>query len=141
MLALSGRKIGHEIVRDGFQVGPPAGTSKAAPALPSSANSRSSMQMGNSPRNGTPSSAARRRAPPEPKMSCRAPQFGQRKKLMFSTMPSTSIFTRRNMAIALTASSRATSCGVQTTTAPLSGNNCESEMATSPVPGGMSITR
>ena len=56
-------------------------------------------------------------------------------------MPSTSMFTLRNMAIALTASSRATSCGVQTTTAPVSGSSCDSEIATSPVPGGMSITR
>ena len=43
--------------------------------------------------------------------------------------------------MALVASSRATSCGVQTTTAPVSGNNWESDNATSPVPGGMSIIR
>ena len=40
---------------------------------------------------------------------------------MFSTMPSIGMFTLRNMAIAFTASSSATSCGVQTTTAPVSG--------------------
>ena len=60
---------------------------------------------------------------------------------MFSTMPSTSICTLRNMVMAFVASSRATSCGVQTTTAPVTSSNCESEMATSPVPGGMSTTR
>ena len=60
---------------------------------------------------------------------------------MFSTIPSTSMFTLRNMAIAFTASSRATSCGVQTTTAPESGKSCESVKAMSPVPGGMSIIR
>ena len=56
---------------------------------PWSACTRNSVEIGTSPRNGTPSSAARRFAPPEPKMSCRALQSGQRKKLMFSTMPST----------------------------------------------------
>jgi len=60
---------------------------------------------------------------------------------MFSTMPSTGIFTVRNMAIAFTASSRATSCGVQTTTAPVSGKSCDSVREMSPVPGGRSIRR
>ncbi len=60
---------------------------------------------------------------------------------MFSTMPRIGMLTLRNMAIAFTASNSATSCGVQTTTAPVSGNNCESVSAMSPVPGGMSIIK
>ena len=99
------------------------------------------MFSGTSPRNGTSSSAAFARAPPWPKMSCRAPQSGHMKKLMFSTMPTTSMLTLRNMAMALAASNSATSCGVHTTTAPLSGSSCESDRATSPVPGGMSMIR
>ena len=87
------------------------------------------------------SSWAVRRAPPVPKMSYRFCVSGQTKKLMFSTMPRSGMLTFRNIAIALVASSRATSCGVQTTTAPESGRACESVRATSPVPGGMSITR
>ncbi len=51
------------------------------------------------------------------------------------------MFTLRNMAMAFTASSSATSCGVQTTTAPVSGKSCESVSAMSPVPGGMSMIR
>ena len=51
------------------------------------------------------------------------------------------IFTLRNIAIALTASSNATSCGVQTTTAPVSGKSCDNVSAMSPVPGGMSMIR
>ena len=43
--------------------------------------------------------------------------------------------------IALTASSKATSCGVQTTTAPVTLSKVDSEMATSPVPGGISTMR
>ena len=87
------------------------------------------------------SSWAVRRAPPLPKMSYRFSVSGQTKKLMFSTIPSTGMFTLRNMAIALVASRRATSCGVQTTTAPVSGSTCESVSAMSPVPGGMSMMR
>ena len=60
-------------------------------------------------------------APPLPKMSYRLPRSGQTKPLMFSTMPRIGMLTLRNMAMALTASSSATSCGVQTTTAPDSG--------------------
>ena len=51
------------------------------------------------------------------------------------------MFTLRNMAMAFTASNSATSCGVQTTTAPVSGSSCESVSAMSPVPGGMSMIR
>ena len=39
------------------------------------------------------------------------------------------------------ASANATSCGVATTTAPVSGIDCASVSGTSPVPGGRSITR
>ena len=60
---------------------------------------------------------------------------------MFSTMPNSGMLTFLNIAIAFVASSRATSCGVQTTTAPVSGSTCESASAMSPVPGGMSMMR
>ena len=43
--------------------------------------------------------------------------------------------------IARVASSKATSCGVQTTTAPVSGSDWARVSGMSPVPGGKSITR
>ena len=94
--------------------------------------------IGTSPRNGTSSSSARRRAPPLPKISCLALHCVQTKWLMFSTIPSTLMFTFLNMAIALVASISATSCGVQTTTAPAKGSSCERVRTMSPVPGGRS---
>ena len=118
MLAMSGRQIADEVA-DRFEIGPRRRLVEGRAHLALIGRLRNSVQIGTSPRNGTSSSAARRFAPPEPKISCRALQLGQRKKLMFSTMPSTSMLTLRNMAIALTASNRATSCGVQTTTAPV----------------------
>ena len=60
---------------------------------------------------------------------------------MFSMTPRTGMLTLLNIAIAFTASSSATSCGVQTTTAPVSGIACESVSAMSPVPGGMSMIK
>ena len=63
------------------------------------------------------------------------------KKLMFSIIPSIGTFSWRNIVMARVASSSATSCGVQTTTAPVSGRLWASVSGTSPVPGGRSITR
>ena len=60
---------------------------------------------------------------------------------MFSTMPSTGTSTLRNISRPLRASISATSCGVETITAPVSGTCCASVSCASPVPGGMSITR
>ena len=74
-------------------------------------------------------------------MSCSSPQFGQMKPLMFSTTPRVRTFTLLNIAIALRASSRLTSCGVVTTTAPVSGMSWLRHSAASPVPGGRSTTR
>ena len=92
-------------------------------------STRSCVSSGTSPSNGTSISAARRLAPPQPKISCRALQLGQMKKLMFSTMPSTSIWSLRNMVTALVASNKATSWGVQTTTAAASFTYLRSETA------------
>ena len=50
-------------------------------------------------------------------------------------MPSTGTLSWRNIVIARVASSSATSWGVQTTTAPVSGSACASVSGTSPVPG------
>ena len=54
------------------------------------------------------------------------------KKLMFSTIPRIGTLSCRNIATARTASINATSCGVQTTTAPVSGRLCASVRGTSP---------
>jgi hypothetical protein len=47
----------------------------------------------------------------------------------------------RHIETALYTSSVATACGVVTITAPVTFTRCESVRATSPVPGGRSITR
>ena len=60
---------------------------------------------------------------------------------MFSTMPRMSTFTCLNISMALRASCSATSLGVVTTTAPVTGTVCTSEITTSPVPGGRSMMR
>ena len=98
------------------------------------------MCSGTPPRNGTPSFSASSLAPSWPKMSERSPHFGHRKKLMFSTMPSTRTSTFWNMLSPLRASMSARSCGVETMMAPDSGTCCAMVSCTSPVPGGMSIT-
>ena len=59
---------------------------------------------------------------------------------MFSTIPSTGTFTRRNMFRPLRASISARSCGVDTITAPASGTCCAMVSWASPVPGGISTT-
>ncbi|MNH35458.1 hypothetical protein D3C79_961440 [compost metagenome] len=60
---------------------------------------------------------------------------------MFSTMPSTGTCTFSNITIPLAASSKAISCGVVTTSAPVTGMFCDSVSWISPVPGGISSTR
>ena len=57
---------------------------------------------------------------------------------MFSTMPRIGTFNCLNMSIPLRASSSATSCGVDTITAPSTTAFCASVICTSPVPGGRS---
>ncbi len=59
---------------------------------------------------------------------------------MFSTTPSTGTSSLRNMSMALRTSSRATSWGVVTTTAPETGTSWHKEIWASPVPGGRSTT-
>ena len=53
----------------------------------------------------------------------------------------TGMWTLSNICFARTTSARATSCGVVTSTAPEARMLCEMVRATSPVPGGRSITR
>ncbi len=48
---------------------------------------------------------------------------------------------RRNIVRAFSTSDRATSCGVVTRSAPLTGTDCASVSWASEVPGGMSTTR
>ena len=69
------------------------------------------------------------------------PQFGQLKKLMFSTSPSTGTRVRSNIRTPRRASISAMSCGVETITAPVSATRCAMVNCASPVPGGMSTTR
>ena len=59
---------------------------------------------------------------------------------MFSTRPSTGTFTFSNMRTPRRASISATSCGVETITAPASGTRWLMVSWASPVPGGMSTT-
>jgi len=89
--------------------------------VPASANSRISSFSGNSPKNSTPSLSASRRAPPWLKMSDRWPQLGQQKKDIFSISPSTGTLTFSNIRTPRLASKSATSCGVETITAPAKG--------------------
>ena len=97
--------------------------------------------MGTRPRKGTLSFAAACSAPPLEKISVSCWQFGQTKPLMFSTNPSTGMLTLSNMTLALMASESATSCGVVTTTAPLTETCCAMVSWMSPVPGGRSRMR
>ena len=108
---------------------------------PASPPARTPGSSGMRPRTSSSSSRAIFSPPPDPKMSCSWPQSGQMKPLMFSMTPSVRTLTLLNIAIALRASSRLTSCGVVTTTAPVSGISWLSESAASPVPGGRSMTR
>jgi hypothetical protein len=56
-------------------------------------------------------------------------------------MPSNGTSTFSNIEQPRRTSFRATSCGVVTMTAPVSGTSCDSEICTSPVPGGRSMMR
>src|SRR6266849_3448949 len=94
-----------------------------------------------SPNIGTPYSMAVLVPSPWPKISTDLPQCGQLKVLIFSTTPSTSTFTWRNISIALRTSASATVDGVVTTTAPVTATVWIRVNCTSPVPGGRSITR
>ena len=85
--------------------------------------------------------AANRSPPPRPKISVTSPQWAQAKPDMFSTMPVTGTFIRLSIAWALPTSSRATSCGVVTRTAPLIGTAWARVSCASEVPGGRSMTR
>ena len=96
---------------------------------------------GTPPRNGIFCSSAHAFAPPWPKISSRLPQLSHSYQLMFSTSPTTGTFSVRNMETAFCTSMSATSCGVETTTAPVSGQDCARLSATSPVPGGRSTMR
>ena len=58
---------------------------------------------------------------------------------MFSITPSTGTAVLRNMPTPRRTSASATSCGVETITAPSSGSFCTSVSCTSPVPGGVSM--
>ena len=60
---------------------------------------------------------------------------------MFSTTPSTSTFTWRNISMALRTSASATTDGVVTSTAPVSETVWIKLSCTSPVPGGRSTIR
>ena len=63
------------------------------------------------------------------------PQHGQTKRLMFSTTPSTRVFTFSNILMARFTSPVATSWGVVTITTPSTFTVCTSESCASPVPG------
>ncbi len=76
-----------------------------------------------------------RAPPPLPKIGSSWPQLEHTWVLMFSTMPSTGTLTFWNIRRPLRASSSAMSCGVVTTTAPLTGTRCDSVSWMSPVPG------
>ena len=60
---------------------------------------------------------------------------------MFSMIPRTGVLSVLNMAIAFCATLSATSWGVETTAAPVSGIDWHSVSCTSPVPGGRSTIR
>ncbi|MNW11895.1 hypothetical protein D3C71_2094510 [compost metagenome] len=72
----------------------------------------------------TPNCAASFSPPPSPNRCSACPQFEQMCTAMFSTTPSTGIFTLRNISTPFLASSSARSCGVVTITAPATGTFC-----------------
>ncbi len=99
-----------------------------------------SVYRGILPRNGTSYFLAASSPPPFLKIFTVSPQCGQTKPLMFSTSPRTFSFICEAKLMAFFASSRATSCGVTTTTTPsTSGTIWATLSASSPVPGGISI--
>jgi len=100
-----------QLIVDGLQIGPRGRVVQERGQSAFVAMHANLRVDGTSPNTGTSNSAARRRAPPLPKMSYRLLHAGHTNPLMFSTIPSTGMLTLRNMAIAFTASSSATSCG------------------------------
>jgi len=78
--------------------------------------------------------------PSRPNTSWCVPQFVQVNVLMFCTMPSTFVFVFSKKSMPRTASRRARSCGVETTTAPSRTTDWVMVSCTSPVPGGRSRT-
>src|SRR6185437_8210057 len=118
----------------------PSGSATAT-GVPVSESSRIFGPAGFRPGRGAASAAAVSRAPPWPKMGCAWPQFSQTNIDMFSTIPRMGTFTFWNMTMALRASIRAMSCGVETITAPVSATRWVMVSWASPVPGGMSSTR
>src|SRR5208283_3999452 len=91
----------------------------AATGFPVSPPMRMRGSISTSPSSGTPYSIAAFDPSPWPKISTGLPQCGQLNVLIFSTTPSTSTFTWRNISMALRTSASATVDGVVTTTAPV----------------------
>ena len=97
---------------------------------PASADSRTRPSSGTWPSIGTPSSVASRSPPPAPNTS----------DVMFSITPTTRMPVFCAIVAARDATSWASGCGVVTTTTSARGSSWPREIATSPVPGGMSTT-
>ena len=96
---------------------------------------------GTSPMSGTPSVSAASRPPPSPKIRVSSPQWGQTKLDMFSMTPIGRRFVRSAILPARSATRRAASCGVVTTSIAAPGRNDARLIDTSPVPGGRSTSR
>ncbi len=86
-----------------------------------------------------PRSAASASPPPEPKISYRVPSSPVN-QLMFSTTPRTDSLRRRAAKAERWATRCAAGCGVVTTMISARGMTSASVNATSPVPGGMSMS-
>ena len=108
--------------------------------FPRSASSHILASSGTSPNNSMPWLSQVLATPSEPKICVTWPHFGQLNTDMFCTIPRIGTETFWNMDIPFTASLRATSCGVDTTTAPSSLTCCVMVSCVSPVPGGRSKT-
>ncbi len=115
--------------------------------LPLSPPSRSRTSSGIWPSSGTStpvswvSAVATVSPPPEPKTSIASPQCGQSRYDMFSITPMTRWWVCVTSVPARLATSAAATCGVVTMTSSAPGTSLARESATSPVPGGMSMSR
>lgn len=110
--------------------------------MPESPESTIPGSIGTLPRNCTFISPAVASPPPDPNMSVTSPQWGHTNPLMFSTIPMIGIPVSAAKTRDFLLSSNATSCGVVTMTIPSAlGISCTMDNASSPVPGGMSMTR
>jgi hypothetical protein len=89
---------------------------------------------------GTPICSANAAPPPSPNTACREPS-GATNSLMFSTTPTTFMYERRAMSATLAATFCAAPAGVVTTSISACGSIRERPICTSPVPGGMSMSR